>query len=137
MLWDIDGTLIRCSKVPRNAIMRAMNEVYGTAGDVHNYPFSGRTDPQIVFDLIKATGAEDKDVLEKLPAVLEKYVAYLDETLTEDDVVVLPGVKALLRELDNHDDVLLGLLTGNLEKGAQIKLARAGLDVYFFRNGIN
>ncbi|HNC49299.1 MAG TPA: haloacid dehalogenase-like hydrolase [bacterium] len=132
VLWDIDGTLIRCGKSPRNAIVAAMEEVFGTRGDVDNYPFSGKTDPQIIYDVMTAAQMDEQHVLANMHVALAGYVARLEKTLMPDEIRIFEGIVDLLNQLSGHNEVIQGLLTGNVIEGARIKLSRAGLGHYFF-----
>jgi phosphoglycolate phosphatase len=134
VLFDIDGTLIRCGKSPREAITKAMELVYGTRGGVDRYSFSGKTDPQIIFESMLLETKDDTLVREKISVVLDHYVRFLDETLKPDDISICKGIVALLEKVTQRTDIASGLLTGNVIQGAQIKLSRAGLDRYFFNH---
>ncbi len=132
VLFDIDGTLITCGKTPRKSITRAMEEIFGTRGGVDAYPFSGKTDTQIVWDVMTAANFSPRDVQERMIPALRRYAELLDADLKPDDIQVLDGVVALLDALSARPDTVTGLLTGNIIEGARIKLSRAGLDHYFF-----
>lgn len=132
VLFDIDGTLITCGKTPRRSITRAMEEIFGTRGGVDAYPFSGKTDTQIVYDVMTGANFASGDVQERMQSALRRYAELLDADLKPDEIHVLDGVVALLDELNSHSGAVLGLLTGNILEGARIKLGRAGLDHYFF-----
>lgn len=132
VLFDIDGTLIRCGKAPRRAITEAMKNVFGTSGNVDQYPFSGKTDSQIIFDVIKGAAIDEKIVLNRLPEAITKYVELLQATLQTGDITIMSGIQTLLDALDQQSQVTLGLLTGNVFEGAKIKLTCAGLHSYFF-----
>jgi phosphoglycolate phosphatase-like HAD superfamily hydrolase len=132
VLFDVDGTLIHCGKAPRRAITEAMVAVYGTAGDVDHYPFSGKTDMQIIFDVITQADVDPKIVKTKMQEVILQYLNLLEKTLDSKDVKTLVGIVELLDALRDHSQATLGLLTGNVLQGAKIKLSRAGLHDYFF-----
>ena len=131
ILFDVDGTLIRCGRQVRPIFAGAMEEVFGTCGPLDAYDFSGKTDRQIVLELLGGTGMEPDQVLPDLPRMRDLYLAALEERLDRRLMEVLPGVEALLAELAAHPDVHLGLLTGNWRRGAEIKLSRFGLERYF------
>lgn len=135
LLFDVDGTLVMARGAGRGAFMTALYAVYGTAGGVETYDFRGKTDPRIVFDLMAAAGFDDAAVRARLDAFFARYVQDL-ETLLADGarVTVLPGVADLVRRLSARDDAIVGLLTGNIEAGARIKLRSTGL-LPFFRVG--
>lgn len=130
VLFDIDGTLITCRGRAGDALARALKVTFGTPGPVGTYRYSGKTDPQIVHELMAGAGLPREAVTPRLPEVFATYLATLEETL-RGVATPLAGVRALLDELAGRDDVAIGLLTGNIEPGARIKLREAGLDEYF------
>lgn len=134
-LFDVDGTLLTARGAGRQAFGRALAAIYGTAGPVEAYDFRGKTDPQIVFDLLGAAGWPEPAIRAGLAAFFEAYVAEL-ETLLSDGVrvQVLPGMAAVVPALAGRDDAVVGLLTGNIERGARVKLRPTGL-LPFFRLG--
>jgi phosphoglycolate phosphatase len=131
VLLDIDGTLLDCGRQTRPFFAAALREVYGVAGEVDSYDFAGRTDPGIAIGLMTAAGLPRDEVVARLPRLRESYLARLDAGLDPAGMRLLPGVRPLLERLSSRDDVVLGLLTGNWEPGARIKLSRLGLDGFF------
>jgi phosphoglycolate phosphatase len=131
VLFDIDGTLITDRGAAREAYDTAIREVYGYSGDLHRYDFSGRTDPQITHMVLSAAGVSDDDIEASLPRLWEIYLANLERTATPERVQTLPGIADLMYELSGRSGVMLALLTGNIEAGARLKLAAAGLNCYF------
>jgi len=127
-LFDIDGTLVTARGAGRTAIGRALTEVYGTTGPIEAFDFRGRTDPQIVFGLMRAAGLGDERITTGLAACFATYVREL-ETIIGDGrrVEVMPGMPEVLKRLDACTDALVGLLTGNIEAGARVKLRPTGL----------
>lgn len=130
VLFDIDGTLITCRGRAGDALARALHATFGTPGPIETYRYSGKTDPQIVYELMAGAGLSRAEVTPRLTEVFSTYLATLAETL-RGVATPLPGVRALLDSLSLRDDVVLGLLTGNIEPGARIKLREAGLAGYF------
>ena len=130
VLFDIDGTLITCRGRAGDALARALKATFGTPGPVETYRYSGKTDPQIVHELMAGAGLSREEVTPRLGEVFATYLATLEETL-RGVASPLGGVRELLDSLSSRDDVALGLLTGNIEPGARIKLREAGLDGYF------
>jgi phosphoglycolate phosphatase len=129
VLFDIDGTILLTAGAGKRAIHRALREVYGATGP-EDHRFDGKTDPQIVRELMRIVGHEDDHIDSRMSELLARYVGYLHEELgaTPDAVRVMPGIHELLDALDQRDDVVLGLLTGNLVDGARAKLTAAGID---------
>lgn len=131
-LFDVDGTLVTARGAGRKAIGRAMLEVYGTVGPVETYDLRGRTDPRIVIDLMQAAGLPDDVIRARLPACFDLYVRELQALVADGAAVtVMPGVVDLVHRLAVRDDAVVGLLTGNIEPGARVKLEPTGLWPYF------
>ncbi len=131
ILFDVDGTLLRCGKQVGFLFVEALKEVFGAYGKLEGYSFSGKTDSRIVIDMIRATGRDEEEILFKLPAMRRLYFDKLERGLQRDGMLLLPGVQELLERLSARDDVLIGLLTGNWRRGAKIKLSRFDLNRYF------
>lgn len=136
VLFDIDGTILLTDGAGRRAIHRALLEVFGTTGP-NDHRFDGKTDPQIVRELMRLAGHGDAHIDDHMQPLLDRYVTYLREELAAapDAVRVMPGVVPLLDALGARPTVVLGLLTGNLAAGARAKLAAAGIDPARFRVG--
>ena len=129
VLFDIDGTLLTAAGAGRRAIHRALIDVFGGVGPA-DYWFDGKTDPQIVRDLMRHEGHSDAVIDTRLSDVLARYVDRLGVELQDPAhlPVVHAGVPELLDSLESRDDVVLGLLTGNIAEGATQKLRAVGLD---------
>jgi phosphoglycolate phosphatase-like HAD superfamily hydrolase len=109
-----------------------MRDVYGTSGPIDSYDFRGGTDPQIIRDLLGRAGFEEPAILAGEAAVYRRYAEVLEEEVGDGrGVSVYPGVRELVETLAARDDVLVGLLTGNIEVGARIKLRPTGLWPFF------
>jgi phosphoglycolate phosphatase len=127
-LFDIDGTLVTARGAGRAAIGRALASTYGVTGPIEAYDFRGKTDQRIVRDLMGAAGLEEPRIAAGLAACFAAYVAELEAVLGDGSrVTILPGVADLVRALSRREDALVGLLTGNIEAGARVKLRPTGL----------
>jgi phosphoglycolate phosphatase len=128
VLFDIDGTILWTDGAGRRAVFRALEEHIGRGGP-DDHRFDGKTDPQIVRELMRRAGIDDADIDERLGDVLDRYFALLESELAgiEAREHVFPGVRELLDALEARDDVVLGLLTGNIQPGAHAKLAAVGI----------
>jgi phosphoglycolate phosphatase len=127
-LFDIDGTLVNAGGVGRTAVSNALKEVYGTTGAIGGYDFRGRTDPRIVCDLLGDAGWSENEIQARLATYFDVYLRELDALLGDGaGVRVLPGVADVVRALSAREDALVGLLTGNIEPGARLKLRSTGL----------
>ncbi|HLA79554.1 MAG TPA: HAD family hydrolase [Vicinamibacteria bacterium] len=131
ILFDIDGTLLSASRVPARILGEVLTEVFGTQGSITSFDYSGKTDPQIVRELMRGAGVAEERIAKALPEALSRYVEQLDARLAPEHVKAKPGVESLLERLAADPRVTLGLLTGNLEPGARIKLRPLDLDRYF------
>lgn len=137
MLFDIDGTLLSSGGAGKRAVAEALRDVFGETGRLEGYSFAGRTDAQIVHELLGAAGWARDEIEARLPAVWAAYLAGLQRELRAAPARALPGVHTLLDRLADAGDgaVVTGLLTGNLADGARLKLTSAGLDPARFRVG--
>jgi phosphoglycolate phosphatase-like HAD superfamily hydrolase len=136
LLFDIDGTLIDSNGAGGAAILDAAEEHFGIHRDeLPPLQLAGATDPAIamdIFNLIKREHTRD-DVF----AFLDRYLDNLQRRLHADDFrgFTLPGVNALLDALSVESEAHLGLLTGNVKRGAEIKLTRHGIFDRFIDGG--
>jgi phosphoglycolate phosphatase-like HAD superfamily hydrolase len=132
ILFDIDGTLLREGLAPKLAFARALRETYGTAGPLGSFKFAGMTDPECVVEIMRLAGLPEDAIRERVDDCLRRYVEHLAvEMRNHDGAKLFPGVRELLEQLSGRDDVLVGLLTGNISRGAQLKLSRFSLGPYF------
>lgn len=131
VLFDIDGTLLTDRGASREAFGDALAEVYAYDGDLSRYDFSGRTDPQITHMVLKDAGFSRDAIDAELTRLWEIYLAGLARNATPERVLVMPGMRDLVDALHEHDDVALAILTGNIERGARLKLGGALLNDYF------
>jgi phosphoglycolate phosphatase-like HAD superfamily hydrolase len=134
VLFDIDGTILWSDGAGRRAMEGALTHVFGSAGDPR-YRYDGKTDRQIAREQMRREGHDDDAIDARLDSVLSGYLARLRSELAtgERRVEVLAGVPPLLDALEARDDVVLGLLTGNVAEGAAAKLGAAGIDIGRFR----
>lgn len=135
VLFDIDGTLLRAHGAGARSIARALAEVFGTPGPA-DHRFDGKTDPQIVRELMTRAGIPDDEITAGMDTVLARYLELLEVELRDAaHVELLPGVPALLDAVGDDDALVAGLLTGNVATGAAMKLRAAGIDPARFEIG--
>jgi len=135
ILFDIDGTLLSAGAIARESVLRALETAYGWRPaekhhDRKRFDFSGKTDPQIVRELVREEIGDDRCERD-LSRALALYLEELERGLKPENVVPKPGVAELLATLATRPDVTLALLTGNLERGARLKLEPPGFNRYF------
>ncbi len=138
LLFDIDGTLIRGGGCGRKALNAAAYELYGRRNACSELSLAGRTDLYNFGATYKlATGKRPtRAAVEKLhQAYLEHLPFYVKAAIREKTYHIPAGLKALLKRLSKDERVLLGLGTGNMEKGARIKLGPSGFNSYFLFGG--
>jgi phosphoglycolate phosphatase-like HAD superfamily hydrolase len=131
ILFDIDGTLLHCGGQTRALLGQALEEIYQTPGALDRYDFAGKTDDQIVFDSLTSAGLSEEAIAAGLPAAKKRYFQALEERLDRSGMTLMKGVVETLESLLAHPAAKLGLLTGNWEKAARIKLSRWDLNRFF------
>jgi len=125
VLFDIDGTLLLSGGAGRRAILAALAEETSIGAEaVEHVRFDGKTDPQIVVELLEAGGDRLSRDQDRIGRVIDRYLSHLERDLAETahQATVMPGVRPLLETLRGDSRVVLGLLTGNVVRGAAIKL---------------
>ncbi len=137
VLFDIDGTILLTAGAGRRAITTAIREELGDGAPVREIRFDGKTDPQIVAELFQASGQGPVLPADRVAAICRRYVELLADELQRPTTrtTLMPGILELLDRLEREDEVMLGLLTGNIEAGARLKLQAAGIDPNRFRVG--
>ncbi len=129
LLWDIDGTLINSGGAGMRALRTALKNCFSIEGSLDDIDFAGRTDRWImrrVFAKFDLPATE-----ENFARYLEVYLAALPTELAGPGAHVLPGVRDLLLAAAARADLTQGLLTGNMRRGAEIKLGFHGLWTHF------
>jgi phosphoglycolate phosphatase-like HAD superfamily hydrolase len=127
VLFDIDGTLLSGGRAARTVFARALTEVFGTCGDVEGFAFEGKLDPMIVRELLLAAGVPEETILRRRAEALALYLDRLEAALAAERPVLKPGVGAVLDGVARGGAAVPALLTGNIERGARIKLSAVGL----------
>jgi phosphoglycolate phosphatase-like HAD superfamily hydrolase len=129
ILWDIDSTLVNTGAAGQHALVRATIEWFGGEGDLNGVEIAGRTDRAIAHQIMEKYGKPATNL--NVDAFLDRYVSLLPEELPKRNGRVLPGVRELIEDLARQPDKTLGLLTGNLERGARLKLGYYNLWHFF------
>lgn len=131
VLFDIDGTIMRDDGAAREAFGAALCDVFKAEIPLTGYDFSGRTDPAIARWVLRDAGVSPERTEEHLMSLWDSYLEHLGARISPERVHLLPGVVALLERLEQIPEVIVGLLTGNIEPGARIKLAAHDLNRFF------
>jgi phosphoglycolate phosphatase len=134
VLFDIDGTLLITGGAGAASWRLAFDELYGIPADIGRFIDTGMTDPDVGRQTFEAV-LKRKPERKQFARLLERRLFYLHQTVADSEHYrVLPGVEKLLPKLID-DGYLLGLVTGNLEAAAHIKLHRAQLNRFFSFGG--
>jgi phosphoglycolate phosphatase-like HAD superfamily hydrolase len=132
ILFDIDGTLVRVShEVSMQVVREVFRQTFAHDGELPDLEFHGKTDRQIFLELCGLLGIAHADASCRLDEMGDALIEAWQRHLNADTVHLLAGVSQTLDALAERDDVMLGLLTGNLETSARIKLATHDLNRYF------
>ncbi|MEX2182187.1 MAG: haloacid dehalogenase-like hydrolase [Gemmatimonadaceae bacterium] len=136
VLFDIDGTLLLSDGAGRTAMEAALTATFGTSGPAA-YRYGGKTDRLIVRKTMRLEGFDDATIDARMPAVIERYLEGLGALLERPThrARALAGVVPLLAAVEARDDLVLGLLTGNLVEGAAVKLRAVEISPARFRVG--
>ena len=136
VLFDIDGTILWGGPLWKDAFIEAVSH-YMPGVKFPRVSFGGKTDIQICREMIAAAEPSLLTAEQTMQKIIDRYVTNARrEVMTRGhEVTVLPGVKEILQKLQNHPDILLGLLTGNVRAGADVKLGAVGL-AHHFRTGV-
>lgn len=129
LLWDIDGTLIESGGAGRRALETALQTVFAIERSLADVDFAGRTDAWIMREVFRTAGLPATP--ENLQRYFSGYADALPQELANPQARVLPGVREILRAAAKHGAIAQGILTGNMRRSAEIKLAHHGLWEHF------
>jgi phosphoglycolate phosphatase len=129
LLWDIDGTLLLSGGAGERALQVALRDAFGLTDSLAAIELAGRTDRWIARRVLSQVDLPATD--ETIARYLDAYLNVLAGEFARPGGQVLPGVPEILARLARRRDVAQGLLTGNLRRGAEIKLRAHGLWAHF------
>lgn len=135
LLFDIDGTLIDPAGEGAICLRRALEDVYGCSGPIETYDMAGKTDWQIITDLMRQAGLDEAEIELSRQAAFDAYARHVEIAAPNLRMRLLPGVVDLLTQLLDDSRFLLGLVTGNVRAAVPHKLRAAGLDPGIFTFG--
>ena len=135
VLFDVDGTLVKTGGAGMRAFRRAFQKIFEISVNGAEFRADGKTDPLIAQEMLRYYGQSerwcDRTGVEMFSSYLEFLEEEMRDALAQNAVSVLPGVTDILDLLETQPDFRTGLATGNLERGARIKLEAVGLNRYF------
>lgn len=135
ILFDIDGTLLHTNGLSKHILLEALQAVYAQPVTLNGYQFGGKTDQQIVSEIMTAAGLAEGVVSAGLGRVYAAMGEMWLPHIPSSQITLCPGIQALLAALAQERGVVLGLLTGNARHTAVPKVRAGGLDASLFRVG--
>ncbi|MHB8439446.1 MAG: HAD family hydrolase [Acidimicrobiales bacterium] len=132
ILWDIDGTLVSTGTIGREALETGAGQAAGLI-EIPHISMGGKTDPQIVTEILEAAGLSAAEAVQAVPkalAVAQRHLAASSKRMSCEGFVQ-PGVPDVLATLATTEGVSQSLLTGNIRPNAKVKLSTFGLDGFF------
>ncbi len=134
VLFDIDGTLLHTGGAGAVAWQRAFIDLYGVEANIEEHTHAGMTDPEIAEIVFREVLGRDGADTERAEAI-GCYLGHLGDAVAESEgYFVIDGIPELLARLAEQG-ILLGVVTGNIETAAHLKLARGDLNRYFTFGG--
>jgi phosphoglycolate phosphatase len=134
ILFDIDGTLLVTGGAGAVAWQRAFLELHGVEANIEEHTHAGMTDPEIAEIVFREVIGRDGSAEERAEAIAG-YLSHLQDAVDESPGYrIMPGIEELLPRLA-EDGILLGIVTGNIESAAHIKLGRGDLNRFFAFGG--
>jgi phosphoglycolate phosphatase len=135
LLWDIDGTLLRSSRMDafKDYTVPMLEGVFGTAGRLPEMRVSGMTDLQIVNEALRDEGFTREQIRERVGDLRVRYMQEMERATRGDTNLfhLLPGVREVLAATAQHPRYHNALLTGNIEPAAHLKMRLVGLSEFF------
>jgi phosphoglycolate phosphatase-like HAD superfamily hydrolase len=143
LLFDIDGTLINAAGVGSRALKKAMRRLFDVDESFFHVKMDGLIDNQIIRIMLEQAGvisptqtpADAQKYDSIVPSVFRAYLEILHDEIHapahKENASILPGVLPMLNRLDQQENIYLALLSGNIRRGAQLKLAPFDLNRYF------
>jgi phosphoglycolate phosphatase len=135
ILFDIDGTLMLVKGAGREAKARTMENFFGMDAGVREHPFGGKTDWQIMNELLLDKGYTAQAIIDAIPPFQQYMADQLTSIIGDYPLEVCPGAHDVVAALRQRADVLLGVVTGNFALTAPVKLRAAGFDPAWFPVG--
>jgi len=137
VLFDIDGTLLRTGGIGQASAKEALVHVFGTSGRIDQFYPGGRTIEGIFVDTLQDAGFDESVYLAERERLYKVFFSIFQKNMEKDrdQVYPLPGGRALLKSLSARKEVMLGVVTGNHQLTANLKLSAAGFDPKTFKVG--
>jgi phosphoglycolate phosphatase-like HAD superfamily hydrolase len=132
LLFDIDGTLLSARGIPRRVFLQVIRQRFPDYTNGESLKFSGLTDPLIAQKILQMNHSDHSENERVVEQLINDFLDRLDTEMQHGEKpLIYPGVNALLQSCHKATNCYLGLVTGNMALGAEIKLRAAGLQKYF------
>jgi phosphoglycolate phosphatase len=135
LLFDIDGTLLDSAGEGRICMRRALEDVFGITAPMDAYDMAGKTDWQIVTELMHLAGLNAEQIEAGRVDAFAAYARHVEIAAPTFKMQILPGVAALLDRLHTNPAFILGLVTGNVREAVPHKLRAVGITPSAFKFG--
>lgn len=132
VLFDIDGTLLLTQGAGRESTREAMLEIFGTCSTIETHQFGGKTDWYTLVELLADHGFNAESIGQRMSAYEACVARHLEKIIATRETRALPGAMDAVQTLRKRQDIVLGIVTGNVAPTAQIKLRAAGFDPAWF-----
>lgn len=129
LFFDIDGTMVDTCGSGRAAFINALHSVFGWSDSIDYIQFTGATDLDVLRRICNRNECELTE--DEVARFFEQLPRELEKTILQNETTALPGVTELLSRLGEYPNVIIGLITGNIESCARIKLQAAGIRHHF------
>ena len=129
ILFDIDGTILDSGGAGIRSLNLAFEEIFAVKDAFRTISMAGKTDMLILKEGFELYAIDYSNGI--IPEFYQTYIRYLKQNIRDALGHIKPGIREALRELQAQKEFILGLLTGNIEEGARIKLDFFGLNDYF------
>ncbi len=134
LLFDIDGTLLEESPTHTAGFDYVCREVYHADTDINSFPRHGMTDLGIFYGMLEKAGLDKHLIQDKINIAVKLLENYVEKNIIPEDYKIIPYVYEFLEHL-NSNGIILGILTGNLQYIAELRLEKAGISRFFFTGG--
>ena len=131
LLFDIDGTILRTGGAGRRTMDAIFLDLWGVENAFEGTRADGKTDPMIFREMLERHRVVVDDLDAAVAEIQRRYEAGFADEMRDSPAVLMPGVEAVLDAVSGRDDVAVGLLTGNLEATARVKVDHFGLGHHF------
>jgi phosphoglycolate phosphatase-like HAD superfamily hydrolase len=131
-LFDIDGTLLHTGGAGTKSLTKSFRKIHGIENAFQGITLDGKTDPEIVKEAMEQNRVKQEIKPAEIEEIFREYIDFLkEEIIISPNYRLMRGVTEMLEDLHAREDILLGIASGNIQQGAEIKLKRGKIHKYF------